>query len=125
MNRNELERQRQDILRQMGKIRTMRRGSVSEQFLKVTHKEEAQPVLRGPYYLWQYWINGKPVRKRLRTRQEVEAARHEVAAYKAFEGLCQAYVRTTEALGALDHQEADGQETLKKTRKSPPKQTRK
>lgn len=35
MSRSKLEQQRVEILKQMGEIRTMRRWTVSEQFLKV------------------------------------------------------------------------------------------
>jgi hypothetical protein len=125
MNHQELERQRQDILKQMGRVRTMRRGSVSEQFLKVRRQGETEPAVRGPYYLWQYWVKGKPVRQRLRTPDEVAAARREVAAYKEFTRLCEAYVRTTEALGTLERETSDSLEALKKTPKSRSRRARK
>jgi hypothetical protein len=48
----------------------------------------------------------------------VAAARREVAAYKEFERLCEAYVRATEALGAWERDAADSDEALKKTPKS-------
>jgi hypothetical protein len=107
----------------MGKIRGMRRGSVSEQFLKVRRKGVAEPVIRGPYYLWQYWDNGKPMRQRLRTQKEVATARRQVAACRQFEDLCAQYVRTAEALGVLEHEADDGDETLKKTPNSPSRGT--
>ena len=44
----EIEKRRKEILREMGGIRSMRRGSINEQFLKVRHKGKKEPVLRGP-----------------------------------------------------------------------------
>lgn len=118
MSRNTLERQRMEILKQMGQIRTMRRGTVSEQFLKVPHQGQAKPVERGPYFLWQYWDKGKPIRKRLRSSAEVAAARKEVAAHKEFEELCARYVGVAEALADLERQETDSNDALKKRLKS-------
>lgn len=114
MARNELEQQRQSILRKMGGIRTMRRGTVSEQFLKVPHKGQAEPVRRGPYYLWQYWEHGKPMRRRLRRGPEVAAARKEVAAYKEFEQLCEHYVHVAEALAEAEREPLASEEAVKK-----------
>lgn len=118
MTRNELEQQRQGILRKMGGIRTMRRGTVSEQFLKVPHKGQAEPVRRGPYYLWQYWEHGKPMRQRLRSAPEVAAARKEVAAYKEFEQLCEHYVHVAEALAQAERETFTSEEAVKKGLKS-------
>ena len=118
-NREQLEQRRLDLLRQMGNIRGMRRGSVTEQYLKVRHKGQPEPVPRGPYYLWQYWENGKPVRRRLNTPKEVEAARREVAAHREFEDLCAQLVQTLEALGALERGGGAADEAQKKTPNSP------
>jgi len=114
MANNELEQQRQSILRKMGRIRTMRRGTVSEQFLKVPHKGQAEPVRRGPYYLWQYWEHGRPMRRRLRSGPEVATARKEVAAYKEFEQLCEHYVDVAEALAEAEHETLASEEAAKK-----------
>lgn len=116
MEKKELERRRQEILRKMGEMRTMRRGTVSEQFLKVGHKGQREPVERGPYYLWQHWEKGIPKRQRLRAGAEVEVARQEVAAFKAFKELCDEYVRVAEALAAVKREKLSD-DALKKTRK--------
>ena len=44
----QLEQRRQALLRQMGAIRSMRRGTINEQFLKVPHKGRPEPGLCGP-----------------------------------------------------------------------------
>lgn len=118
MTRQRLEQRREEVLRKMGEIRTMRRGSVSEQFLKVAHKGKAEPVQRGPYYLWQYWEDGKPVRRRLKGVAQVRAARQEVAARKRFEQLCEEYVHITESLAEIEREPGDSPETAKKGIKS-------
>ena len=125
MASKELEQQRQSILKKMSGIRTMRRGTVSEQFLKVPHKGQAQPVRRGPYYLWQYWEHGKPMRRRLCSGPEVAAARKEVAAYKEFEQLCEQYVHVAEALGGAERETSAQAEALKKGLKSRSSRARK
>lgn len=118
MMKQELEQRRQEILGKMSAIRTMRRGSVSEQFLAVSHKGQAEPVRRGPYYLWQYWEHGVPKRQRLHGGPEVEAARKEVAAHKEFEHLCEQYVLIAEALAAAECETLTSDEPVKKGLKS-------
>ena len=124
MMNQQLEQRRREILRKIGAIRSMRRGAISEQFLKVRHKGEKEPVRRGPYYLWQYWEHGVPKRRRLHSGEEVEAARKEVAAYKEFEQLCEQYVAVAEALAAAER-ETRFEETVKKTPNSPSSKMRK
>ena len=118
MTGSELEQERQRILRKMGRIRTMRRGTVSEQFLMVAHKGQDEPVRRGPYYLWQYWEHGKPLRRRLRRGPEVTAARKEVAAFREFERLCEHYVHVAEALAEAQCDASASEEVVKKGLKS-------
>lgn len=125
MRHHELEQQRRGLLKQMGEIRTMRRGTVSEQFLKVPHKGQAEPVERGPYYLWQYWEHGKPMRQRLCSASEVASARKEVAAYKEFEQLCERYVYVAEALAEADRETLVSEEAVKKGLKSRSSRARK
>ncbi len=125
MDTHELEQQRQRILEKMNRIRTMRRGSISEQFLKVSRQGEPEPVSRGPYYLWQYWEEGVPKRQRLRGGREVEAARREVAAHKEFEELCKQYVSVAEALALAERKTDVSEESVKKGLKSRSSGTRK
>lgn len=123
--KQDLELQRQAILKKMGELRTMRRGTVSEQFLDVPHKGQAKPVRRGPYYLWQYWERGVPKRRRLHGAAEVESARKEVAAYKEFELLCKEYVSVAEALAEEERDTFVSEQSLKKGLKSRSSGTRK
>ena len=54
-----LEEKRGRVLEQMRAIRSMRPGSVTEQYLKVTHKGKRKPVMRGPYWVYTRKEAGK------------------------------------------------------------------
>ena len=113
-----LEGQREKVLQAMRSIRAMRPGAVSEQMLKVKHKGKKEPALRGPYYLWQYYEQGNPVRERLCSAQDVARAREEVANYKRFLALCQEFEALTRRLGELECQDNAEVKAVKKGRKS-------
>lgn len=98
-----LDEKRNHILQQMRTIRAMRKGSVTEQYLKVAKKGKKKPVLRGPYWLYSRKEKGKTVGRRLR-RQEVERIREEVHAYHRFQALCAEYAKITERLGELERE---------------------
>lgn len=118
MNRSALEQRRSQILEAMRSIRAMRPGVVSEQYLKVPQKGKAQAALRGPYYLWQYYDKGKPVRQRLTSAHEVAVARQEVENYRRFTQLCKEFEELTRRLGELEREQAAQKEAEKKSSKS-------
>jgi hypothetical protein len=95
-----LEHKREQILQEMRKIRAMRKGSVSEQWVKVPRKQAA-PVLRGPYGLYTYKEKGKTVGRRL-SAQEAKRFGEEVKAYHHFQALCAQYAEVTEQLGEAE-----------------------
>lgn len=104
----QVEQRREALLREMAAIRSMQRGTVSEQYLRVPHKGQAQPGRCGPYYVLARWEGGKTVSRRLSTPQQVARAKADVAAYQRFVALCQEYQRLTEQLGQLEQKEAEG-----------------
>ncbi len=113
----DLEARRKAILEEMRSIRSMRRGTISEQYLKVHHKGKKEPVIRGPYYLFSRKERKRTVGYRLTTPEELEEARKDVAAHKRFVALCEEFEQLTERLGELERQSDEvGQE--KKRRKS-------
>lgn len=120
-----IEEQRNKILQAMGAIRSLRPGTVTEQFLKVPHKGKKEPVERGPYFLWQYYEQGKPVRRRLTSDAEVERARREVDNARRFGELCRQFEQLTRQLGELERERATSVEAVKKKPKSPRKPRRK
>ena len=99
-----IEKAREAILSEMKSIRSMRKGSLTEQFLKVRHKGKSDPVLRGPYFVFTRKEGKKTVGYRLRTEAEKEAVGQDVSAHKRFVDLCKQYVELTEKLGELERE---------------------
>ena len=97
----ELERRRNDVLKQMLAIRSMRRGTVNEQYLSVRHKGQSEPGRCGPYYVLSRKEGGRTVSQRLAAAQ-VEQVRGDVAAHRRFVEFCQEYERLTEQLGQVE-----------------------
>ncbi|MFO8057796.1 MAG: DUF6788 family protein [bacterium] len=121
----EIEKRRSEILKEMEGIRSMRRGRVDEQYLKVPHKGKKEPVFRGPYYVFSRHEKGEGTKSyRLTTQEDVDNARRDVAAHKRFQELCREYEELTEELGRLER-ESDERSPEKKTRKSGSRRTRK
>ncbi len=104
----QIEQRREALLREMAGIRSMRRGTISEQYLRVPHKGQARPARCGPYYVLARWEGGKTVSRRLSTPQQVAQARADVAARQRFVAVCQEYERLTEQLGQLEQRQAEG-----------------
>lgn len=117
-----LESRREGILSEMRSMRSMRRGSVHEQYFSVQPKGKREPVRRGPYYVWTYSEGGKTVSRRLSPGPELDRAREDVARHKRFVALCEEFERLTEQLGQLEW-DAEGATPEKKRRRSPSKRT--
>ena len=82
-----LEEKRERVLEQMRAIRSMRPGSVTEQYLKVTHKGKRKPVMRGPYWVYTRKEAGKTVGQRL-SREDAEQVKKDIEAHRKFVALC-------------------------------------
>ena len=120
----DLESRREAILEEMRAIRSMKRGTINEQFLKVPHKGRKEPVLRGPYYMFTRREGGRTVGKRLTTPAELAQVRADLAAHKRFIALCKEFGELTEKLGELERLGKDDDQK-KKRRSSPSNKTRK
>jgi len=113
----DIEAKRDAVLEQMRHIRSIRQGTVNEQYLKVRHKGKKEPVLRGPYHVITRKEGKKTVSERLTDPAELERARRDVEAHKHFVSLCREFERLTEQLGELER--ASGSlDVEKKRRKS-------
>lgn len=121
---SEVEARRDAILEQMRAIRSMERGSITEQYLKVPHKGKKEPVLRGPYYVISRREGDRTVGYRLKSSEELERARRDVEAHKRFKELCQEFEQLTEHLGKLTRAQNE-EARVKKGRKLRSSRTRK
>ena len=91
----DLEKRREEIIMKIKEIRTMRRGTINEQYLKVPRKEK-EPSIRGSYYILSRNEGGKTIGFRLKNQEELELAKKDVEAYKEFSKLTKEYVTVTE-----------------------------
>ncbi len=118
----QLEARRNTILEEMRFIRSMRRGTVNEQYFKTHLKGKKGMVRQGPYYVLSRREGAKTVSKRLRSVAELEQAQKDAAEYKRFLGLCQEFEQLTARLGELERGE-QGFEQEKKRFRSPSSKT--
>ena len=118
----QLEARRNAILEEMRSIRSMRRGTVNEQYFKTCLKGRKGMVRQGPYYVLSRREGAKTVSKRLRSVAELQQAQKDAAEYKRFLGLCQEFERLTARLGELERGE-QGLEQGKKRFRSPSSET--
>ncbi len=118
----ELEEKRKQILKEMGAIRFMRKGSVSQQYLKVRQKGQSEPALRGPYYVYTYKDKGKTVSKRL-SQTEALRVKDEVNAHHRFQELCSELSEISERLCEYERASEEGS-VEKKPRSSPSRSLR-
>jgi len=98
----QIEAQRLAILDSLKAIRSMRRGSITEQFFPVQCKGQKQAARRGPYYVFTRHRGSKTFSQRLTTAGALQQAREDVEAFKRFQALCRDYERLTEKLGELE-----------------------
>ncbi len=118
----QLEGRRNAILEEMRSIRSMRRGTINEQYFKIRLKGRKGMVHQGPYYVLSKREGEKTVSNRLRSAAELEQAQKEVAEYKRFLSLCREFERLTARLGELERGE-QGLEQEKKQFRSPSSKT--
>jgi hypothetical protein len=112
----QLEAQRNAILEEIRSIRSMRRGTVNEQYFKIRLKGRKGIVHQGPYYVFSRREGQKTVSSRLRSEAELQQARKDVTEYKRFLGLCQEFERVTARLGELERSEHSLEQEKKRFR---------
>jgi hypothetical protein len=82
----QLESKRQKILQELGELRAIRRGTISQQFVDTIDKE-GRPKRRGPYFLHTYKDKGKTISRRLTSTRQVERCQAQIEAYRRYEQL--------------------------------------
>jgi len=117
MNRSskleQVQARREQILTEMLQIRSLVRGALTEQFLKVPHKGKKKPVMRGPYYVLSRSENGRTRSCRI-PKGQARQVQQDVDNYKRLEELCREFTELTERLGQIEHEEGAEIEALKK-----------
>ncbi len=112
----QLEARRNAILEEMRSIRSMKRGTINEQYFQTRLKGRKGIVHQGPYYVLSKREGHKTVSRRLRSAAELEEAQKDVAEYKRFLGLCQEFERLTARLGELERDEPSLEQGKKRFR---------
>jgi len=115
----EIESKRDAVLQGIRSIRSMKRGTINEQYLKVPQKG-SKPALRGPYYVLSRREGNKTVSERLTTPTQLEQAKMDIAAHRKFVELCKEFEVLTERLGALLRQAQGSEEKKRLKRRSKP-----
>lgn len=109
----ELEARRAELVNELLEIRSLVRGSVSEQFLKVAQKGKTEPARRGPYYVLSRSQQGRTKSERIK-KKDVARVKRDVENHKRFTALCEELAAVTEQLGELEREAAASEEAVKK-----------
>lgn len=112
----EIEARRDAILEEMRSLRSMRRGTINEQYFNVHRKGKKETIQQGPYYVLSRREGEKTVSKRLTSLSDLEQARREVAVRKKFVALCREFEQLTTRLGELERKEPDIEQEKKRSR---------
>jgi hypothetical protein len=120
----QIEDRRNALLEEMRSIRSMRRGTINEQYFKSYSKGKKEMKRQGPYYVLSRREGGKTVSRRMNSPAELEQARREVEEYKKFLLLCREFEQLTTRMGELGRDNRE-MEREKKRPKSPLNKTRK
>jgi len=114
---SEIEARRREIAEEMLAMRSMARGSITEQHFTRPRKGKPDAVF-GPYSLFSRREGNKTTSRRLRTPDELEQARQDVARHERFKALCAEFETLTEQLGQLERAQIL-REQVKKSAGSP------
>lgn len=94
------EERRAQILQELAQLRSIRRGSVTEQHVEVVGKD-GRRYKRGPYPVYTFKEKGKTISRRLSNPDEVKAVRQQIEAGRRFQELTRELMRLGESLGNL------------------------
>jgi hypothetical protein len=115
-----LRQEQQSLLQQLQAIDRMRRGSLSQQFLKSPGRSG---VRRGPYFVLQGFLHGKKFSQRI-PRDQADQVRKDVDNYRRFQTLAEDYVTLSDQITRLQDQ-SQGSKKNSSLKRSPPLSSRK
>ena len=95
-NYKKLIEKRNGIFEKIGLIKTMKRGTINEQYLNVPQKNSL-PALRGPYYVFSKSSGGKTISKRIK-KKDLENVKNDIEEYHKFVKLTEEFVQVTEKI---------------------------
>jgi hypothetical protein len=71
-----MEARRRAVLEQLAAIRSLRKGTLSEQWVPVVRDGKKTKTLRGPYFVWTCKASDRTVSKRIKGKQAQQWAQH-------------------------------------------------
>ena len=114
----ELESRRKHVLAELAGIRSLRKGSLNEQWFPVVRDGKKTKKLRGPYFVWSHKEGKKTVSERLKDERAVALAQQDAANYRRFRELCGDLEGLIAALGEAEREELESTHNAKKGLKS-------
>ena len=111
-----LEQQRDAVLEEMRTIDRLRRGSLSQHFLK--KHQGGQTVTHGPYFVLQGYLRGKKFSRHISAEQATQVGA-EVKNYQRFQALAERFVTLTDQATQLSSATPESKKNSSR-RKSPP-----
>ena len=95
-----IRKRRSDILKELATLEQLRRGSITQQFLR--HKRKDGVVVEyGPYPIHTFKEKGKTVSRRLKDPAQAPLYRKQIDAFRRFEALSAELVRLGEEVSDL------------------------
>jgi hypothetical protein len=95
------------IIEEMGKIKAMRKGTLSPTWRDVVHKD-GEVVTKGPYYVLTRKESGGKTQTRSIPAGDVARVREEVDNYRRFRQLADEYIEVCEAVAMAPDDRIDG-----------------
>ena len=116
-NSTQLETEKKQIIKEISKIDSMRKGTISEQYIK-TLLNDGSVKENGPYYiLTSKDSKGKTVSESI-PKGKLEFFKHEIEKYKKFNELAEKYEILSEESSKIKSDNSQAAEKLKKNKRS-------
>lgn len=98
---DKLEQRREQLVRQIGSLGSMRKGSLTDQYVEATRKD-GSPTRRGPYTVYTYKHDGRTVSRRLTDPARIVVYREQIAAFRRFHELTAELAQVSQSLADLE-----------------------